>query len=227
MCTLSNSIIVPFLDKTTIDISYARKILKKYDESLLSEMKRVDIEDIVSKENIVVKKMRISQDSSVHGMIVCNKSDILLWDDINKNYKTVFCEGKTIYIDSFLTSIHLSNRYRFTLAHEFAHWILHRKIINKLSKEKKMIPYLSCTERDIKNEQLEKVEANCEWQANYLAGAILMPYLPLKNYCKEHKLMSCNDVYRLEQEIDNLSKIYGVSSKAMIVRLKQLGYIKN
>ena len=57
-------------------------------------MKQVDIEDIVSKENIVVKKERISQDSSVHGMIVCNKSDILLWDDINKNYKTVFCEGK-------------------------------------------------------------------------------------------------------------------------------------
>ena len=227
MCTLSNSIIVPFLDKTTIDISHARKILKKYDESLLTEMKQVDIEDIVSKENIVVKKERISQDSSVHGMIVCNKSDILLWDDINKNYKTVFCEGKTIYIDSFLTSTHLSNRYRFTLAHEFAHWILHKKIINKLSKEKKMISYLSCTERDIKNEQLEKIEASCEWQANYLAGAILMPYLPLKNYCKEHNLMSCNDVNKLKQDIDNLSKIYEVSYKAMTVRLKQLGYIKN
>lgn len=224
---MSNSIIVPFLDKTTIDISHARKILKKYDESLLTEMKQVDIEDIVSKENIVVKKERISQDSSVHGMIVCNKSDILLWDDINKNYKTVFCEGKTIYIDSFLTSTHLSNRYRFTLAHEFAHWILHKKIINKLSKEKKMIPYLSCTERDIKNEQLEKIEASCEWQANYLAGAILMPYLPLKNYCKEHNLMSCNDVNKLKQDIDNLSKIYEVSYKAMTVRLKQLGYIKN
>ena len=51
MCTLSNSITVPFLDKTTIDISHARKILKKYDESLLTEMKQVDIEDIVSKEN--------------------------------------------------------------------------------------------------------------------------------------------------------------------------------
>lgn len=227
MCTLSNSITVPFLDKTTIDISHARKILKKYDESLLTEMKQVDIEDIVSKENIVVKKERISQDSSVHGMIVCNKSDILLWDDINKNYKTVFCEGKTIYIESFLTSAHLSNRYRFTLAHEFAHWILHKKIINKLSKEKKMIPYLSCTERDTKNEQLEKVEANCEWQANYLAGAILMPYLPIKNYCKDNKLMNCNDGDKLKHEIDNLSKIYEVSSKAMFVRLKQLGYIKN
>lgn len=56
MCTLSNSITVPFLDKTTIDISHARKILKKYDESLLTEMKQVDIEDIVSKENIVVKR---------------------------------------------------------------------------------------------------------------------------------------------------------------------------
>ena len=141
----------------------------------------------------------------------------------NKGYFQAKSSRFRIDIAKNLTEISIIQ----TLAHEFAHWILHKKIINKLSKEKKMIPYLSCTERDIKNEQIEKVEANCEWQANYLAGAILMPYLPLKNYCKEHNFMSCNNVNKLKQEIDNLSKIYGVSSKALIVRLKLLGYIKN
>lgn len=222
---MSNSFRVPFIDKTTIDIVYARKILKRFDESLLLKIKPVDIESIISNENIAIKKDRISKDSDVQGMIICNKSDILLWNDVEKNYKTVYCEGKTIYIDSFLTSVHQINRYRFTLAHEFSHWILHKNIINKLSKEKKMLSYLSCTERDIKNEQLEKVQAKCEWQANYLAGAILMPYLPIKNYCQEHNLSECYDIRKLAREINILANLYQVSTKAMCVRLKQLEYI--
>lgn len=223
---LSSNLVVPFIDKTFFDISYARKILKNYDDSLLSQMQSVNIENLILKEGLVIKAASITHDKSVHGMIVCGKSDIDLWNNGKGIYEAIFCQGKTIYIDELLLKPNMINRYRFTLAHELAHWLLHKKIVNKLAKERKLLPYLSCIERDINNEIIEKVEAACEWQANYLAGAILMPYLPLKNYCNNKALVHCNNKDILLREIEYLSTVYIVSIKAMYVRLRQLEYIK-
>lgn len=222
---LSSKIIVPFLDKTIIDISYAKKLLNVFDKSLFAEMKTVPINAIVIKEGLTIKEQNITNDKSVHGMIVCGKSDVDFWNEEKQKYEATFCEGKTIYIDTILLDPRLSNRYRFTLAHEFAHWVLHRKSVVKLAKEKKLLPYLSCLERSINIEIIEKAEASCEWQANYLAGALLMPYLPLKHYSKENKLSEYWDVSYLFSQVELLANKYQVSNKAMYVRLRQLEYV--
>ena len=221
---LSDRINVPFIDKTIMDISYARKILNGMYTSLSSTMQDIPIEKIILNDGLTIKNEAITKDKSIHGMLVCDNSDIVLWNEEKKEYRTTFCTGKTIYIDTLLQVPSLKNRYRFTLAHEYAHWVLHRKIVKKIAKEKKILPYLTCAERNINEELIEKVEASCEWQANYLAGAILMPYLPLKHYCQENRFNILDTEYLYEQ-VNLLSCKFSVSVKAMYVRLRQLGYI--
>lgn len=223
---LSEKIAVTFIDKTMLDISYARKILSEFDKSLNFQMQSVPINEIILDKGLIIKTGTITNDRSIHGMLVCGKSEIDLWDLENEKIYTVFCKEKTIYIDDSLLKSGLKNRYRFTLAHEYAHWILHSKIIKKLAKERKKLPYLTCKERNINLEIIDKIEASCEWQANYLAGAILMPYLPIKHYCQEKNFNIAEADYLVDQ-IEYLASKYSVSVKAMYVRLRQLGYIGN
>ncbi|MGD9677061.1 MAG: ImmA/IrrE family metallo-endopeptidase [Vulcanibacillus sp.] len=223
---LSERIAVPFIDKTIIDISYARKILNDFDTSLGSSMKPVPIDGIIASKGLIIKTGTITKDKSIHGMLVFGSSDVDLWDEENQKNRTVFCNGKTIYIDELLLDQTLKNRYRFTLAHEYAHWVLHSKIVKKLAKEKKLLPYLTCKERNINVELIDQIEASCERQANYLAGAILMPYLPLKYYCQENSFNILDTEY-LSEQVKLLSCKFSVSVKAMYVRLRQLGYIDN
>ncbi|NLA85609.1 MAG: ImmA/IrrE family metallo-endopeptidase [Clostridiales bacterium] len=222
---LSEKIVVPFIDKTILDISYARKILNTFNKSLNTEMQPVPIDEIVLDEGLIIKTANITMDRSIHGMLVCGQTDVDLWDSENKITYTLFCKEETIFIDESLLEPALKNRYRFTLAHEYAHWILHSKIIRKLAKEKKRLPYLTCQERNINMELIEKVETSCEWQANFLAGAILMPYLPLKQYCKMNELKNNEDTNYVSEQIRHLATKYSVSEKAMYVRLRQLNYI--
>jgi Zn-dependent peptidase ImmA (M78 family) len=224
---LSNNIVVPFIDKTFLDISHARKILKEENPLLLTEIMPVDIENIITKKGLNITNTHISKDKSIHGMIVCGKSDINFWDNDRKGYNVEFCNGNTIFVDSLLSQPNMINRYRFTLAHEFAHWLLHRGIIKKIAKEKKILPFLSCTERDINSDIIEKVEAHCEWQANYLAGALLMPYLPLKNYFQDNSDGKFLSEETTLKTIAFLASAYVVSVKAMYIRLRQLEYINS
>ena len=187
----------------------------------------VNIENIIFSNGLNITPTFISKDRSIHGMIVCGKGDVSLWNNKNKCYEDEFCNGKTIFIDSLLTAPNMINRYRFTLAHEFSHWLLHRSIVNKIAKEKKVLSFLSCTEREINCEIIEQAEARCEWQANYLAGAILMPYLPIKEYCKQNINPNLENDDKKIQIIVSLANSYLVSIKAMYVRLRQLNYIKS
>lgn len=222
---ISTNVDVPFVDKTFLDIVHARKILKQENPLLLTNIMPVNIENIILSNGLNITPTFISKDRSIHGMIVCGKGDVSLWNNKNKCYEDEFCNGKTIFIDSLLTAPNMINRYRFTLAHEFSHWLLHRSIVNKIAKEKKVLSFLSCTEREINCEIIEQAEARCEWQANYLAGAILMPYLPLKKYC-ENITIEHDTVADKINNITYLASSYSVSLKAMYVRLRQLEYIE-
>ena len=62
---LSNNIVVPFIDKTFLDISHARKILKEENPLLLTEIMPVDIENIITKKGLNITNTHISKDKSI------------------------------------------------------------------------------------------------------------------------------------------------------------------
>lgn len=118
------------------------------------------------------------------------------------------------------------NRRRFTIAHECAHQILfrmenaeNREVCRKLYSMGE--PY---SLRDLKTR-----EDWDEWQANALAAALLMPCEEIKRsighrskelVCYEGRFTAMD-----KYDLDSLCNSLLVSRQAMIIRLRQLGYL--
>ncbi len=76
---------------------------------------------------------------------------------------------KTIYVDNELMSERNVNRYRFTIAHEVGHYVLHSKEIQESE-------YRTPTEWSKMREEMDEVDLNWfEQQAYEFAGRLLVP----------------------------------------------------
>ena len=102
----------------------------------------------------------------------------------------------------------LYGRLRFTLAHELAHYIIHKQIFSGTGVAAAL--YNNDTDEDA-----------TEWQANYLAKAILMPngqikrcFHALRPMCKTKSEYVCK-----------MAEIFEVSKQAMEIRLKDFALI--
>lgn len=89
-------------------------------------------------------------------------------------------------------------RQRFTLAHELAHYFLHRDLL--MSEELHM-------------DTLYRKDTDCETNIDYLAGALLIS--------KE----LVEDLYSITPSISTLAHAFMVSESAMRVRLRVLGIL--
>ncbi|MBV9925662.1 MAG: ImmA/IrrE family metallo-endopeptidase [Acidobacteria bacterium] len=154
----------------------------------------------------------------------------------------IWIEGQRVMIDTSLDpSIDPSKegRYRFTLAHEVGHWILHRLIYLALSKQSNLFaqdlePSIVCRDGD---------SQPIEWQANTFAAYALMPRDMVRGAWE--RLRGNLEPYVAEDEIAALSakrtagnylpntsvarelaKEFHVSAQAMQIRLTELGLIK-
>jgi Zn-dependent peptidase ImmA (M78 family) len=97
-----------------------------------------------------------------------------------------------------VNKLHSPRRQRFTLAHELAHYVLHRE------------------EQDLFSDKqfFRSNETNwMEAQANKLAANLLMPEHTFRNHIE-------NGVTGL----DDLAEIFGASSSAVKIRAESLGY---
>lgn len=64
------------------------------------------------------------------------------------------------------------NRYRFTLAHEAGHWLLHRQLIMEEPAQPSLLDQ-DCEPKFIC--RLSQAKEPVEWQADYFAASLLMP----------------------------------------------------
>lgn len=111
--------------------------------------------------------------------------------------------GKNLGYDNeeyiiYVNGSHHINRQRFTIAHEIAHFLLHKDKIGD-----------NLTDSAMYRSKLSNV---LERQANTLAAEILMPISDLRNY-----------VYNKEiTDVKILSNIFGVSKETMQIRLRDI-----
>lgn len=113
-----------------------------------------------------------------------NISGMLIRDHIN---------GGTSGFAIFLNFDHAPNRKRFTFAHELAHFILHRDLIES-----------GLTDDTMYRSELSNVY---EVQANRMAADILMPIRLVK-------------IHRADKSPQDLARLFGVSEAAMKIRLE-------
>lgn len=132
---------------------------------------------------------------------------------------------KTLVIDSYFQNEKESNRKRFLIAHEIAHYIINRISNKQISAYNTEFDF----EKEYSIEELKNMLKLNESQADHLAASILMPkYLVVKTmdelFNGKKLILYGNQIVDIKSKplIKQLANSMGVSYKACFIRLKDL-----
>ena len=242
---------VPILSKENIEY-IAERIIRDYKPENLKTPTALDVE-LFSEcyAGLDVDYKDLSHNRSILGMIVFNDGCVPVYNPIkNKAEKLPVDEG-TILIDNSLLEEDQIRRGRFTHCHEISHWFLHRDIYavdkNQMSLfdymgEEEKTTAIKCRTTDIEStgrKQLVTDDDWMEWQADYLASALLMPadaftqavrryvrLLGVEEFFNRRGIDLYNDFWA-EELSRGMARQFDVSLTAAKIRLKNLGFIKS
>ena len=165
--------------------------------SILNEFRitspKVDIEHIVKEKGLSLR-YNSDGDSNISGFLLMGLAQPVI--GVNKK--------------------HPITRQRFTIAHEFGHYLLHRYDAENLHVDYEFRVKL----RDDLSAQGTDVE---EREANYFAAELLMPIDFLEKDLRNNQTIDFEN--QEDTFIEELAQKYGVSSQAMMFRLANLRYI--
>ena len=200
--------------------------LAAYNQFLFEHPQTLDVDDFA--ENflgISLDFAELSNNGSILGMIAFSECVVPVYDSEQNEMRSHTVKAGTALIDSRTIK---KNEYRgrFTIAHECAHWLLHRPTYQA--------QLIICR----KTGTTDNIDW-MEWQADNFASALLMPavavYSFMKNYVRDNrdsiKMMyqMLGERYALtkrEQIIRIAALTFGVSNQTAEVRLIKLKYLK-
>lgn len=182
----------------------ARNTLKKYDESLVSgyDAKEVPIEEIIESMGLSLEYQYIRNNGRILGETVFDDAYVPIYNMDEHRYELIFVERGTIILDASLLRCRTRGRYRFTAAHELAHWLIHQELYSGTGDAAAMLKSLS---------KSSEADRRIELQADMLASALLLPISQVKKA-----------FYRTsgEDRVSRLAAQFGVSNQAMEIRLR-------
>ena len=191
----------------------ARQILNQYSPFYLNgNPQAVPLERIVEDVfglRIEYARLTESADGEL-GRMIYDDGYTTVYNPATENYELFKVSAGTILIDSrLLADPKLYGRYRYTLAHELAHWVLHKKLF--------------CGTRTAAASYGENLSDNStEWQANHLAKALLMPMGQVKRAFFHLEMQRKTGTDKLQ----TIADIFEVSPTAMKYRLQELGLVR-
>ena len=221
---------LPIIGKHEFD-DLATQILKEYMPDVLEEPQALDIKYLV--EECIVLNIREEKlyFENLLGFIAFADTVV----PISEHEVIEVLEG-TIMLNVRLRQ--KITRWRFTVAHELAHWILHRAYHCGDNREYNFrqigYSYIACrtdrTELGKKNPRVAKTDDEwAEWQADNLAAALLMPrdtfVSAAKNALVNHGfselyLVSGEEINRGMAVIKELADLFEVSMRAVRIRMR-------
>lgn len=190
----------------------ARKTLMQYDPLYLNKFPQaVPLERIIEEVfELEIDYMRLTIAGDELGRMIYDNGYTTRFNSQKDDYELVSVRAGTILIETQLVKNPMQyGRYRFTLAHELAHWILH----------KRLFAGTGIAAATYKTDSLD--DDSAEWQANYLATAILMPVGQVKRGFYQMRTEKLTDKGRVEK----LAGLFEVSKEAMGYRLKDIGLV--
>jgi Zn-dependent peptidase ImmA (M78 family) len=184
----------------------ARHIISKYDASLLHSIAPIPIErimEVVYGLNLDFQFIR--NNGRILGETIFEDMMVAIYERENgEGYKLIPVKAGTVIIDASLIDIRWDGRYHYTLAHELAHWVIHKCFYKALGEAAAMTKAARSSETD----------KAIEWQADRLANYLLMP----KGIVKMAFYRS-----RTERNVVGvLAETFGVSRQAMEIRLREM-----
>ncbi|QAT61996.1 ImmA/IrrE family metallo-endopeptidase [Acidilutibacter cellobiosedens] len=242
---------VPILSRMEIE-NIAERILKDYDNKILSKPNSLDIEDFVEIYlDLYMDYKDLSNNQSILGMTVFNDCYVTIYDPENNDVKDIPVREGTIFIDNSFLNSNQIGRKRFTLGHEASHWLLHKFKYGFDSNQmtfldespQKLVPVTKCRKDNIERSanivrKLVSDDDWVEWQADYLASTLLMPKATFSRVVKkkfiEKGITKGYYEYNNDKNLDlwintvvsELADIFNVSITAAKIRLKNLEFVK-
>ena len=223
------------LDKADFD-DIAYEILDEYLPDALNSPRVVDINYLIKDcLYLNVFSKNITVDKSVLGLIAFENATLPCYN-LAFNRTQMELQAGDIVIDLSLSGKQMKLRRRFTLAHEAAHWILHRSYhspVNQQFEFRKPYEETLASNLEMRFQRIFTDSDREEWQANSLAAAILMPENVFRDAAFDSKLAShvtkgkitFVDSEDYKEFLNYLSDIFEVSRQAAEIRLEQLGII--
>lgn len=189
----------------------ARKTLTEHSCNYLNQAPgAVPIESIIEKNyGLCIEYQYLTNNARELGRMIYDDGITTYYNRDIQDYALLRVRGGTMMIDaSLLEDESQYGRLRFTEAHELAHYLIHKQIFSGTGVAAAL--YSNDTDDDA-----------TEWQANYLAHAILMPNGQIKRcfYALRSEYVQTKDL------IKKMASIFEVSKQAMEIRLKDFRLI--
>lgn len=241
---------VPILSKNDMD-SFAEYILCDYNKKVLSEPSALDIESFAEIYiGLQMDYKDLSHNRSLLGMMVFNDCKVPVYDAEKQEAMYLSVEEGTALLDNFLLETDQKRRGRFTIGHETSHWIFHRKkywvnlnqltLFGGLDNSEPIIRCKTANVEGIAQKSYFSTDDDwMEWQADYMASALLMPKVTFTFATQKlFKQVGIQEgFYEKEQNRDldswaenilplTLAEIFDVSNKAAAIRLKSLKLVR-
>jgi len=225
------------LNKYQMD-DIAAMLLREYAPSTLEYAQPVDI-DALAEEGLflTVLDKTLGMNNSILGLTAFEDVEGVPCCDEMFRPTTVDLEAGTVLIHSWLRGLQNRGRRRFTVAHECAHWVLHRSYYSPTNQQytfrTQRLPYIACRAADIERAHPgpKTDEEWIEWQADSLASSLLLPLVPFRQvanraiYKGGRRYLSGPVDREYIEIIEEIADTFRVSKTAAEIRLKQLGYI--
>lgn len=222
---------MPIISKAQMD-KLGCDILEEYMPEVLKEPQTIDIRHLVEDGIILDIWETAFPIQNILGMVAFDDVKIPIAND-----GVLAVHEGTIVLASHLHN--KTTKWRFTAAHEASHWVLHRQYFspsnNTYSFRQSQYSYISSKNDDSEKGKKNPKEAKCdddwqEWQADYLAAAILMPKTTFieaaRSSLKRHgfhdmRLVSGENIDGGTRVIKELADIFQVSMRSVRIRMRQ------
>ena len=220
----------------------ATPVLHENMPRVLDRQNTVNIEYLAECYGLEIENHNITEDRRILGLMAFHNIEVPMFDSNMQPIRKCIEEGTIVIEKSLLGGGNLARR-RFTLAHELAHWLLHRTYHSSSNQQFKLRrSYVACRTENIDKHIFRQDMTDNEreeWQANSLASAILMPYVTV--IWAIHEAFRASGIkwnsvyvdgrnaiseYKKREILSYVAKTYAVSMQSAEIRLEHLGYFK-
>ena len=214
------------LGKNRLD-DYATNYLRKNYPLALEEPMALPVEEILRKNDLVVKEATLSPNADIFGCCTLLDGNVRVYNPVIKAYADSYYNAGTILIDPESDYSYGEKTRRNTLIHEAIHWEKDRTFfkILQLKKQGEDIYPIMCrsSEKNYEPPEGKKTQDNqlriLEWQAHRLAPRILMPKAPFRQKATE----LVETVANSNTLVELLSDFFMVSKSSVKYRLIEVG----
>ena len=170
-------------------------------------------------------------------IVMCDEMEIPSYDEMFRPTVLVETYGNVL-ISPSLCSMENAPRRRYTEMHEGAHFILHKDYYKCLERESvNQHKLIACRRMELLNDNPKTAADWVEWQADYMAAALLMPQKVFCDYARSiirsfgvpRGYLTVSSYTNKRQAFEIISKVaerFYVSYRAAQIRMIKLGLIR-